>query len=234
MCVSIKNYTHMSEQDARHKKLGFAKAVIWLGIALYCGALIVFQFYGMTASNYHHTYFASNPPGTLQSDRLNGNFWFTGSLVLYWLVPITSAFMMAAPAIKGRRDMHLFLVTGLWLYFTVVMGFWAFDYSSANQGTTANAHNQANDDRWCCVHSQVAGPACPTLTAPCAPAVSAGQLNINQVFIWKFWFNVTFLVLLVVDFFMVTFFWTSELNKAGQETTTTTKVPLLPGNGRSR
>ena len=181
------------------------RTAVWIGIGVFSAILIAYAFFGMTASNFEYTFLRGSPPGTLRNDRLSVNFWFTGSIIVLFLVPLTSALMSDNPLQTWRVWAHVIVLLFLWIYFAVVLGLYSDNYAHANEATAANARNQANDDRWCCVYFGLPGSECLN-TMACVPAVPPAELGVNSVFLYKFWFNVVVLVLMVVDF-IYTMFW---------------------------
>ena len=185
------------------------RALLWWGNLFFTTFLVIYASFAMTATTFKYTYLEPPAsPGELRTDRWSRDFFFVASLVLLFLIPVTSAFMSDNPTAKSKVDccrgmfwrqmIHIFVVVILWLYFMVVMGFWAFDYGTANQGTVANQNNRANDDRWCCVYYTLSVPACSN-TAAC-PGMSAADLVTNPLFLWRFWWLVIFILFLMVDF----------------------------------
>ncbi len=184
------------------------RALVWWGNLFFTTFLIIYAGYAITATSFEHTYQKPpSAPGTLQSERWSRDFFFVGSLIVLFLVPLTAAFMSDSPTARSSADccrgmfwrqlVHIFVVIILWIYFMVVMGFWAYDYGRANQGTVANQNNRANDDRWCCVHYAIA-TICDN-TAVC-PGLSAADLVISPLFLWRFWWLIVFLIFLMIDF----------------------------------
>lgn len=192
---------------------------IWWGIFGFTILSIVYTFYTITVANFAFTYTTPPTPlGTLYSERWSRDFFFTGSLVLLFLVPVTAAFMSHSPCERDRQICHVVILGAFFLYFLVVFGFWSYDYSIANQGscishppmhilnkcfkaTATNAHNSANDPRWCCVNFNLAGSGCAN-TAIC-PGISAADLVVSGTFLFKFWFLFVILLMLMGNFVYV-------------------------------
>jgi hypothetical protein len=180
------------------KALNRHRFAVWCGILLFT-LLLAGQIWGpVTASNYEYTFLRGSPPGTLRNDRGSINYIFTGSIILLIFAPLTAAFMSDNTLEKRRITLHVVVVILLWVYFMVVMGIWANDYLHANEATAANAHNQANDERWCCINYMIPGSDCPNNLA-CSPPVPPAELVPNQVFLAKFWINVVFIIFLMID-----------------------------------
>lgn len=186
------------------------RALIWWGNLAFTVFWVVYVGYAIPATTFVHTY--QKPPaspGTLQSDRWSRDFFFVGSLVLLILAPMTAAFMSDNPTARSRAEccrgmfwrqlIHIFTVVILWLYFMVVMGFWARDYGTANLGTSANQFNRANDDRWCCVYYTIASAGTCDNTVACT-GMSAADLVPNPLFLWRFWWLIVFILFLMIDF----------------------------------
>lgn len=189
--------------SAELKALNQRRFWLWIWILIWAIVLILFLFWTPTATNFEHT-FQKPPssPGTLRSDRWSRDFWFTGTLVVLFLIPLTAAFMSDSPTSHDRRKLHVFLVVLLFIYFVVVMILWAFDYAAANKPEVGNARNRANDDRWCCVNFALDPTACDN-TASCTPGVGQADLITNRSFVFKFWMLFACNVMMILDFIYV-------------------------------
>jgi hypothetical protein len=227
------------------------RALIWWGNLAFVVFWIVFAGYAITATSFEHTYQKPpGSPGTLHTDRWSRDFFFVGSLVLLILVPMTSAFMSDNPTARSREEccrgmfwrqlIHIFTVVILWVYFMVVMGFWARDYAIANNGSAANQFNRANDDRWCCVYYGIASAGTCDNTSVC-PGMSAADLVTNPLFLWRFWWLVIFIIFLVIDFaYTVAWFriavynYLDELEERNNPTTDPEQPPQQPVNALAR
>ncbi|MBX9636544.1 MAG: hypothetical protein K2Q45_03225 [Nitrosomonas sp.] len=174
---------------------------LWVLTFLFAGVVFFYTFWSLLCSTYVHTYLrpATAPTGLLFSQRFSADFFFTGSLLLLFFVPLTMAFMLGDPVNSARQVVHIVLVMILILYFTVILLFWGIgSYAYANKNTTGNAYNPANDDRWCCVNYLIAGTSCDNVAA-CPPGITQEMLVINDVFLFKFWFLFVFILLLIVE-----------------------------------
>ncbi len=189
--------TKMSSKQALQNR----RSVLWWGVLCFAVMLVVFLFYTPTTERFDFTYLKPPAsPGTLYSERWSRDYFFVGSLVLLWLVPLSAAFMSDSPCKRGRQLLHIGILIVMWMYLMVVMGMWSFDYATANQATVANQFNRANDDRWCCVHYTLSGStACPN-TAACA-GVSAADFVVNPAFLWRFWWLIIYICFIMIDFF---------------------------------
>jgi uncharacterized membrane protein len=185
-----------------------SRTIVWFFILFFTLALIPYTFYTATASRYEYTYeLPPASPGSLRTTRWSADFFFVGSLVLLWPVPLTLAFMVDDPLSSGRLVFHVILLVMLSLYYLVVMAFWAFDYAKANEQSSGNAGNPANDPRWCCVNYALS-PASTTAGAVClntvaCPGLSQADLHVDELFLFKFWYLVAFLVMFGIDFVIV-------------------------------
>lgn len=188
----------MLVQSARNT-LDVARQVLWAFMLIFCAATFVYLFYGPTASTYTYTFqLPPSTPGNLISNRWDADFFFTGSLQLLWLVPLTAAFMSDKALSTGRRYFHIITTLLLLVYFVVILIYWgvAF-YSKANLGSSTNAGNPANDNRWCCIYYSLPGSQCVN-TVPC-PGIGAIDLVTNGLFLWKFWWLFVFLLFMVAE-----------------------------------
>jgi hypothetical protein len=172
---------------------------LWWGILILTTLWFIYTFFGVTATSFEYTYLKpAASPGTLYTERWSRDFFFTGSLLLFFLIPLTAAFMSDSPCKTWRRILHIFTVVVLWLYFVVILVLWAYDYAHANNGDATNQYNRANDDRWCCYYRNVAGVSCPN-TADC-PGVSPAMFVVNPLFLWRFWWLLVFVLLMMAHF----------------------------------
>lgn len=177
---------------------------LWVLTFLFSGIVLVYTFWALLASTYEHTFLrpATAPTGQLFSQRFSADFFFTGSLLLLFFVPLTMAFLLDNPVSSARQTLHIVLVMLLILYYIVILLFWGIgSYANANVATAGNVYNPANDDRWCCVNFVIAGTSCPNTIA--CPGVTQSMLSVNDVFMYKFWFLLVMIVLLFVDFAFV-------------------------------
>ncbi len=189
--------------ESQQSALNFRRTVLWGWIIVFTAALFPFLFWTMTATNFEYTYLRPpSAPGTLRSERWSRDFFFIGSLLLLFLVPLTAAFMAENPCKHGRRTAHIFVVVLLFLLYATISGFWIFDYANANKAEAWNAHNNANDYRWCCVNFAIVGSDCLN-TVACTPGVGQGDLIANRSFVFRFGYLLAFLFLLIVDFVYV-------------------------------
>lgn len=223
--VQQKNDTRMSASATTNdmrESLGTMKTVLWTLIFLFAGIVFFYTFWSLLASTYAHTYQrpATAPTGNLYSQRFSADFFFTGSLLLLFFVPLTLAFVLDNPYSKARQTFHIVFVMLLIIYFVVILLFWGIGfYATANDQTAGNANNPANDDRWCCVNYVIAGTSCDVTVA--CPGVSQGMLGVNPVFLYKFWFLFVMILLLIVEFAYVASKFPPLAREYAKETATT-------------
>lgn len=207
-------------------RLQSVRRLLWLWVAVMSVYLVLWTWWGIAASTYR--YEVRQSTGQLDSQRWSVDFVFTGTLLFGFVLPLTLAFALDSPLRHGRRVTHAVITVLLFLYGIVIMGFWADYYRHANDPDAANRNNPANDRRWCNVNYALPGVDCPQ-TAP-TPGLVQSQLTVDGVFLWKFWFLVVWLMLLVLDLLATQFLlrgatlaYESELMGGEEE-----KEPLLP------
>ena len=166
------------------------------------GALTIFLiiFYAApTLANFKYTFEEPvTSPGTLRTERWGRDCWFTLTLGLMWLVPITALYMVAYPAKDYTRSMHVAVCVLLLIYYIVVMIIWAMEYSSANVQLASNSRNPFNDPRWCLVNYLIPGTDC-IVQAPADPPVIQAMLVANGPMSFTFWMLIVFLIFLIID-----------------------------------
>lgn len=167
------------------------RGTMWIWVFFLAILLFFTTFWGVTASSFS------------TSDHWSVDFVCTGALLLYFFVPLTLGFALDSPFREWRRTLHVVLVIILFLCGVVIVGFWGFYYNKANNAEASNAKNPANDPRWCDLYFNLPGSGC-TQTQTVIGLVPS-MLVVNPVFLWKFWFFVVFMVLLIVDFALVVF-----------------------------
>jgi hypothetical protein len=175
--------------------------------------------WGITASTYR--YEVAQNTGILTNERWNTDFVLTATLLFQLIVPITLAFSLDSPLRTWRRTMHVIFIMVFFVYGIITMSFWAVDYAHQNEGTASNARNPANDPRWCNVYYAIPGSGCPQ-TAP-TPGLIASMLSVSSPFLWKFWFLVIWLILLIITFAVVMLMFREAVNAYMDD-----NDPLLP------
>ena len=215
---------------------------LWTLTFIFSVLVLFYTFWALLASTYEHTFLrpATAPTGQLFSQRFSADFFFTGSLLLLFFVPLTMAFMLDNPVSSARQTLHIVLVMLLILYYIVILLFWGIgSYANANVASAGNVYNPANDDRWCCVNYVLAGTSCPNTVA--CPGVIQSMLSVNDVFLYKFWFLLVMILLLIVDFaFVASKFpplaraYANEMAAAGGGGGEAPSAPLLNNNAPVR
>jgi len=207
-----------------------ARTIMWAFFWIFVVLLIIFRFYSPSAHTFTHTYQTSVPPGTLSSQRWKWDFWAESLYVLAWLVPATLAFMIDARLSRWRRVFHLLVLILLFIWFVVQMAWGIADWANANKTDMSNYDNHFNDERWCCIYYNLPGAPC-TNTAACSPAVGAGDLKPNGVALYRFWFNIVLIVMVVVDFALTLTVWINAariLTRLPEGTDPSMEQQLLP------
>jgi hypothetical protein len=215
--------------DVETARLNETRRLLWVWITTFTAIILLSVTYGPTASTYKYT-FVEPPtaPGTLITERWSYDFIFTASMCMMILAPLTMAYMSDASQMEARRNLHVIIVVLLMIYFTAVCVTWSFNAARANQATTANARNPANDPRWCCVNYGL--PASECYNAPCA-GVGQGDLVINAVFLFKYVFVWLYVALLAVDLLITLCVFRPRVYEY-VETRSGVKKPLLPQPSR--
>jgi len=142
----------------------------------------------------------SVPAGTLVSARGTYHFAFTLSLLLLFVVPFSSSFMIGAAHRPWRFVMHLIIVGVLLVYLMAMAITWSRDLARANENALDNRDNPANDYRYCCVYTGT----CYLTGVTCNPGVSSSMLHINENFLFKYIFVWLFMAILVMDIVLTT------------------------------
>lgn len=164
----------------------------WVYIFIFWAILIVFQFYAPSANTFAYSY-TLNPVGQLTSQRWTVRFFISGMYVLLWTVPITMAFLLAAPKQLARQVFHLVVVVVLALF--LLLGFISNLVDLVRANTESANFNPANDNRWCCVYPNQ--PSCETNLG--CPGVSAADLSTNGTFHYQMWFGFGFFITLIIN-----------------------------------
>lgn len=187
----------MGSTTLETSRLNDTRRGLWVWIAFFVGVILVSISYGPTASTYKFTYV--EPPtatGTLLSERWTHDFFFTATMCLIILAPLTMAYMSDASQKEARRNVHVVVVALLMIYFAIVCVWWTVDVSKANLPDVTNARNPANDPRYCCVFANSTAHQC--YNSAC-PGVGQGDLVLNAVFLWKYIFVWLYMAMLSVD-----------------------------------
>lgn len=188
----------MDNDEPAPQTVSGIKVLLWVFIVFFSVVFLIYMFYVPLATTFDYTYqYPPGSPGLLRSDRWGRDFWLMGLLNLLWLIPLSVLFMMEDMTASWRRTTHTILTIVLVLYVIAVIGTWSFDYNSANNNTGSNWNNPANDPRWCLVHYLQPGAQCFN-TAPSIPAVAEADLIVSRLFLFRFWYLVAVLVVLMV------------------------------------
>jgi flagellar basal body-associated protein FliL len=189
------------------KSLRAAQTVAWVFVWVGALGLVGYVGWSLTASNYEYTYLKpSDAPGQLRSDRWSADFWFTFTLPLLFILPISAGFMVDGPHSVTRARVRIVIVSILFVYFVIAMGWFSSYYAEANKAYTGNSHNPANDKRWCCVNRNLDPIFCTNLVnTQCDPPVGQNELHVDNVFLFKFWGLIIMLFLIILDFIFTVF-----------------------------
>ena len=187
--------------DEPYQWLQTVRSALWVWVWVAALFLLLWTFWATTASTWRFD--VRTDTGALDSQRWSVDHVLTGALLLQFMVPLTLAYALNAPVSMGRRNAHVALTIALFVLGLVSFVVWSVDYSNANEGRAENRDNPANDRRWCNVYFPLAGSGCPQTVS--TPGLLASQLTVDGPFLWKYWFLVIWLVLLVVDTVLVLF-----------------------------
>lgn len=179
---------------------------IWWWILFMVVYLWVWQWPALTMLAPQYTFLLSLPsPGTLISEWWGRDHFFSLFILLFGAVPLTLAFVTDASLVSSRRVFHLAVVLLSFLLSVVMLFFWSIDWSHANDPTADNAYNPANDPRWCCVNFALSPPRCNPITTlnTCPLGLGQSDLRVNLIFSLKFWFLTPWILILIVDFFVI-------------------------------
>lgn len=201
------------------------RSLLWIWTWVLFFYLILWFWWGITASTYR--YEVAQNTGILTNERWNTDFVLTATLLFQLVIPFSLAFSLDSPLRTWRRTMLVILLMVFFVYGIITMSFWAVDYAHQNEGTANNARNPANDPRWCNVYYAVPGSGC-TQTSP-TPGLIASMLTISSPFLWKFWFLIIWLILLLVTFAAVMLMFREAVNAYIDD-----NDPLLPEEGEEQ
>lgn len=189
-----------------YQQLQSARQWIWGWITFLFIYLVVWQWPSLTMNAPQHSYLVSIPSaGSLISDWWSWEH-FTGLfLLLLWIVPFSLAFASDSPLTTWRRTLHLVMTFLLFLVMLALLFWWSVKYEAANDPSAANAENPANDPRWCCVNFALAPQRCVPISAAnlCNPGPGQADLVTAPMFVYRFWFLVVFLLVMILDFFVI-------------------------------
>jgi hypothetical protein len=188
-----------------------AKTVGWIFILIYAIGLLIYCFWGPTASTFENTYERNYKPTDLFfSQRWSPQFFYIGSVTFWWLIPLTLAFALddtegsktqGGPVFR-RIIFHLVVLTILLIWFSITtLIFGSINWSQANRPEASNAYNPANDDRWCCFYYTFE-VGCFT-KQPCNVGGAPTDLKTNGLFLFDYWFSVAYILLTLVDVLLV-------------------------------
>jgi hypothetical protein len=169
----------------------------WIFGLLFMVIFFPLMFFAPTASNYIYSYLLQPNPGTLYSERWDYNFFVTGSIILLVIAPTTLFLLVAFPARKSLRVIHVIIVVVLIIWYLISFAIGCVNWNSANVGTVSNFYNKANDARWCCVYWTLTGSPCPQ--APCNPNCLAAQLTTDALFLFQLWYIFVLALALIGD-----------------------------------
>ncbi len=193
-----------------------AEAAYWVFALMVFLTLMVFYFFMSTLSPFIYTYqLPSNTPGTLTSDVGSFRYVLRGLLVLWIMMPLTGLFMIWIKNSPGN-GIHIGVLSVLIAWFIVTLVFNSITMAEANRAPSDpnwDAHNPADDYRWCCLYGGQPGTErrCAN-TAPCAALpVTAGQLTFNSNYVAQFILNIVMLGLAIFDFFFTLCLWAPRL-----------------------
>lgn len=189
-----------------YQQLQSARQWVWGWIAFLSLYLLIWQWPSLTMVPLRHTFLLSSPnPGTLLSDWWSLDHFITLFVLLLWLVPLTLAFACDAPLTQWRRILHMIVTFLLFLLALAIMVWWTVQYEAANDATASNSNNPANDPRWCCVNFVLDAQRCAPLSAThlCSPSPGQSDLVVAPMFLYRYWFLVVFVLLLLLDFFVI-------------------------------
>lgn len=189
-----------------YQQLQSARRWIWGWIFFLCLFLLAWQWPALTMVPLQHTFLLSVPsPGSLQSEWWSLDHFIGLFVLCLWIVPLTLAFASDSPLASWRRMMHMVLTFLLFLITLLILVWWAIQYEAANDPTASNANNPANDPRWCCVNFALAPQRCAPVSPLnlCNPSPGQVDLVVAPMFLYRFWFLVVFMLLLILDFFVI-------------------------------
>lgn len=201
------------------ERIDSARTLLWIWSWFSIAFALLWFWWALTASTYR--YEVAQNTGILTNERWSVDFVLTAGLLFQLLAPLTLSYAIDSPLRSWRRTLHLVLVIILFVCGIVTMSIWADYYHRANDATASNARNPANDPRWCNLYYAIPGSGC-LQTSP-TPGLIASMLSVASPFLWKFWFLIIWLILLIADFFIVMLILRSAVNDYLQE-----KDPLLP------
>lgn len=189
------------------KALRASQTAAWIFVWVGTLGLVGYVGWSLAASNYEYTYLKpSDAPGQLMSDRWSADFWFTFTLPLLFVLPLSAGFMVAGPESVARARVRIVIQSLLFVYFVIGMGWFSSYYAEANKAYTGNSHNPANDKRWCCVNRNLDPIYCTNLVnTQCNPAVGQNELHVDNVFLFKFGGLVIMLFIMILDFIFTIF-----------------------------
>jgi len=185
------------------------KHAAWLFGTIFIVVFTPLMFYVPTATNYIYSYVVPSP-GTLYSERWHYQFIATGSIILLIFAPITLFALVSLPKLKVLRIVHFIVVVLLIVWYTAAFIVGCIDWSNANDPSSSNYYNKANDARWCCVYYMLPGSPCG-LTDPCNPNYVASQLNTDAVFLMQLWYIFALILCLIIDLLMMIFYFQNGL-----------------------
>lgn len=189
-----------------YQQLQSARRWIWGWIFFLCLYLLVWQWPSLTMVPLRHTFLLSTPSaGSLKSDWWSVDHFITLFILMLWIIPLTLAFASDSPLTGGRRMLHMVLTFLFFLVALTIMAWWIYQWEKANDPVADNANNPANDPRWCCVNFVLSTDRCHPVNVGnlCNPSPGQADLVVAPMFLYRFWFLVVFLLLMVLDIFVI-------------------------------
>jgi hypothetical protein len=132
--------------------------------------------------NVYHSYFDSEPPGTLVSDRYTLEWWFFAVSVTRLLVPFTALLMLTRIRETLPRLIHIVTVAALFVFEIVWLLLQGIELADCNDAALPD--NFCNDPLYCCAPDVYSEPSSRCLNAVgCTPHISsADALGVSSDF----------------------------------------------------
>jgi hypothetical protein len=126
--------------------------------------------------NVRYTYFATDPPGTLTSDRYDADWFVLASAAIHVLLPVTALWAVSGLRDSMRRGLAQFVAALVLAQSAATLLYLVIAWYSAND--IDQFGNLANDPRFCCAYNSTVVPECAVVPfqAPCVPDVEIGDL----------------------------------------------------------
>jgi hypothetical protein len=207
-----RNFQLGDEKMKRDIKLG-----LWLTLGFYTVALLPFLFYSSQWVTFHSTSDLPCPLEFYTPDSGTLTWFIDGFYSVHLLVVLTTcAFLAYHNTFSWLRVVHTVTVAVVLAWSISVMAINGIDYANANDGDGSSLVT-ADDPYKCCVFyssarcaSQCPGAettdACSMLSAP----GNEDQLDVSRMFLFKYWYNVGLIVVLVVNLVLTYLLWNSH------------------------